>query len=100
MKLKRCFQNDKKVSAYVHELEELYNMIGAVDEREKVIKLWNGLQSSIQQELWRGRLNPETSTWEEVADHASILEIVHGISEPNDEGSDADYSPAKYNSGH
>ena len=75
-------------------------MIGAVDEHEKVIKLWNGLRSSIQQGLWQGQLNPVTSTWEEVADHASILEIVHGISEPNDEGSDAEYySPAKYNSG-
>ena len=35
LKLKRCFQNEKKVSAYVHELEELYNMIGTVDERCK-----------------------------------------------------------------
>jgi hypothetical protein len=94
--LKRCFQNDKKVSAYVHELEELYNMIGAVDEREKVIKLWYGLQTSIQQGLWRDRLNPETSTWEEVVDHASILEIAHSISEPKDDDSDADNSATEY----
>ncbi|KIM42784.1 hypothetical protein M413DRAFT_408828 [Hebeloma cylindrosporum] len=84
LKLKRCFQNDKKVSAYVHELEELYNMIGAVDEREKVIKLWYGLRASIQQGLWRDLLNPETSTWEQVADHASILEIAHNVSENKD----------------
>lgn len=50
--LKQCFQNDKKVATFVHELEELYNMIGAVDEREKVIKLWHSLRSSIQQGLW------------------------------------------------
>jgi hypothetical protein len=90
LKLKKCFQNEKKVSAYIHELEELYNMIGAGDEREKVIKLWYGLRSSIQQGLWRDRLNPETSTWEEVADHAAILEIAECISEPKDEGSDAE----------
>ena len=73
LKLKRCFQNDKKVSAYVRELEELYNMIGAVDEREKVIKLWYGLRGALQKGLWTALLNPETSTWEEVADHAAIL---------------------------
>jgi len=84
LKLKRCFQNDKKVSAYIHELEELYNMIGAVDEREKVIKLWYGLRSSIQQGLWRDLLNPETSKWKEVVDHASILEIAHNVSENKD----------------
>jgi len=94
--LKRCFQNDKKVSAYVHELEELYNMIGAVDKREKVIKLWYGLRTSIQRELWRDLLNPETSTWEEVVDHASILEIAHSISEPKDGNSDADNSATEY----
>jgi hypothetical protein len=42
-KLKRAFQNDKSVAAYVHELEELFNLIGSNDEREHVIKLWNGL---------------------------------------------------------
>ena len=91
LKLKKCFQNEKKVSTYVHELEELYNMIGAVDKREKVIKLWYGLRSSIQQGLWRDRLNPETSTWEEVADHAAILEIAQSISETREESSDAEY---------
>ena len=97
LKLKRCFQNDKKVSAYVHELEELYNMIGAADEREKVIKLWYGLQTFIQQGLWRDLLNPETSTWEEVVDHASILEIAHSISEPKDNNdSDAENSATEY----
>jgi len=97
LRLKKCFQNEKKVSTYVHELEELYNMIGTIDEHKKVIKLWYGLRSSIQQGLWRDQLNPETSTWEEVADHAAILEIVQSISETKDEGSDAEYdSITKY----
>jgi hypothetical protein len=42
-RLRRAFQHEKSVSDYCHELEELYNMIGTVDEREKVVKLWNGL---------------------------------------------------------
>ena len=91
LRLKKCFQKEKRVSAYVHELEELYNMIGAIDKREKVIKLWHGLWSSIQQDLWRDRLNPETSTWEEIVDHASIIEIAQNISKTKDEGSDAEY---------
>ena len=90
LKLKRCFQNDRKVSAYVHELEELYNMIGAVDEREKVIKLWYGLRGALQKGLWTDLLNPETSTWEEVADHAAILEIAYNVSEPKDKRSNAE----------
>jgi hypothetical protein len=90
LRLKKCFQNEKKVSAYAHELEELYNTIGAVDKYEKIITLWYGLRSSIPQDLWQDRLNPATSTWEEVADHASILEIAQNISETK-EGSDAEY---------
>ena len=46
LKLKRWFQNEKKVSVYVHKLKELYNMIDTIDKCEKVIKLWYGLQSS------------------------------------------------------
>lgn len=43
LKLKRYFRNDKKLSAYVHELGELYNTVGAVEECKKIIsKLWYG----------------------------------------------------------
>ena len=62
LKLRRSFQNNKQVSAYVHKLKELYNMIGTIDECEKVIKLWYGLRSSIQQGLWQDLPNSETST--------------------------------------
>jgi len=84
LKLKRSFQNDKKVSAYVHELKELYNMIGTIDKCEKVIKLWYGLRASIQQGLWQDLLNPEISSWEDVLNHASILEIAHNVSDNKD----------------
>ncbi|RDB15757.1 hypothetical protein Hypma_003696 [Hypsizygus marmoreus] len=83
-KLRRCFQNDKSVSEYVDELEELYTMIGVSNEREKVVKLWNGLRTEIQKALWRERLNPELSTWEQVSDTAQIIEISEKVSSGRD----------------
>ncbi|KAF9470430.1 hypothetical protein BDN70DRAFT_821386, partial [Pholiota conissans] len=65
-KLERAFQNDKSVSAYVHELEELFNLIGITNERDKVIKLWTGLDITIQQALWQDHYNPEISSWDAV----------------------------------
>ncbi|KAG6912939.1 hypothetical protein DXG01_010993, partial [Tephrocybe rancida] len=62
-KLRRSYQRDKSVTEYCYDLEELYNMIGTVSEREKVVKLWNGLRPSIQKALWRDGLNPEKSSW-------------------------------------
>lgn len=78
-KLKRSYQNERTVSEYVHELDELYNMIGLVDERDKVIKLWYGLVPVIQRGLWRDGLNPEVSDWDLVRDHAEIIEISESV---------------------
>ncbi|KAG6905345.1 hypothetical protein DXG01_003326 [Tephrocybe rancida] len=83
-KLRRCFQNDKSVTEYVYELEELYTMIGMSDEQEQVIKLWHGLRTSIQKALWKERLNPEISTWEEVSEAAQIIEISEGVTDPRE----------------
>ena len=38
-----CHQNEKSVSEYTHELQELFNMIGDIPEQDRVIKFWNGL---------------------------------------------------------
>ncbi|KIJ98465.1 hypothetical protein K443DRAFT_123626 [Laccaria amethystina LaAM-08-1] len=78
-KLKKCFQNEKTVSEYIHELEELFNMIGIVDNHEKLIKLWNGLRSSIQRALWRDRYNPEISEWDDVRDRAETIKISESV---------------------
>ena len=51
-KLKKCFQNEKAVSEYIHELEELFNMIGLVDDCEKAIKLWNNTFHSSTDSSW------------------------------------------------
>ncbi|KAE9383128.1 hypothetical protein BT96DRAFT_961093 [Gymnopus androsaceus JB14] len=66
-KLKRTFQNDKSVRDYLAELNDLFNTIGLIDEREKVHKLWSGLNRNIQKGLWREKLNPEYSSYIEIA---------------------------------
>ncbi|KAG1831525.1 hypothetical protein EV424DRAFT_1342894 [Suillus variegatus] len=78
-KLKRCFQNEKPVRDYVYELNELWNMIGDVDERDRVSRLWTGLSTEIQRELWKKELNPETSSFKEVQSAAEIIEIAHSV---------------------
>jgi len=65
-KLRKCFQNNKTVSDYAFKLKELFNMIGVVDEREKVVKFCNRLHSPLQKQLWKFGLNPEISSWEEI----------------------------------
>jgi hypothetical protein len=47
-RLRRCYQDSRTVSKYIYELEEIINMIGLADEREKVICLWDGLCPVIQ----------------------------------------------------
>ncbi|KAG5635146.1 hypothetical protein H0H81_012288 [Sphagnurus paluster] len=86
-KLWRSFQNDKSVTEYIYELEELYIMIGIIDERERVMKLWHGLRTDIQKALWRERLNPEISSWEEVCEAAQIIEISEGITDSREKRS-------------
>ena len=73
-KLRKCFQNNKTVSDYAFELKELFNMIGVVDKREKVVKFWNGLRSPLQKQLWIFGLNPEISSWEEIQEGAETFE--------------------------
>ena len=57
--LNRCHQNEKTVTEYVHELTELFNMIGDVSEQEQVLKFWNGSRAVIQKGLWKDNLNPK-----------------------------------------
>jgi hypothetical protein len=78
-KLDRAYQNEKSVSEYAHELEELFNMIGSIDEREQVVKFWKGCKPVIQKALWRDGLNPDVSSWDEVTCKAEIIEISENV---------------------
>src|SRR5271170_5599913 len=84
-KLNRCYQGDNKtITEYAYELQELFNMIGAIPEHEKVIKFWYGVKPIIQKGLWRDNLNPDVSTWEEVVTRAEIIEIAENVTERRD----------------
>jgi hypothetical protein len=67
------------VRDYIYELNEFWNMIGDVDERDRVTRLWTGLNSELQRELWKKELNPEVSTFKEVQSAAEIIEIAHSV---------------------
>ncbi len=82
--LARTHQNEKSVAEYTHELNELFNMIGDISERDQVLKFWNGSRSIIQKGLWRDNLNPETSSWARVIAQAEIIEISENVAERRD----------------
>ncbi|KAL0565824.1 hypothetical protein V5O48_016195 [Marasmius crinis-equi] len=86
-KLKRSFQNEKPVRDYLAELNDLFNTVGLIDEREKVHKLWSGLTKKIQKGLWREKLNPEISTYDEVSRAAELIEIIENVDTGPDPGS-------------
>ncbi|KAJ7254861.1 hypothetical protein C8J57DRAFT_1656991 [Mycena rebaudengoi] len=74
--LENCFQGEKTVTDHISELEELYSMIGLVDDQEKVVKLWRSLRGDIQREMYRASLDPEVSSWDQVSDAAEHAEII------------------------
>ena len=84
-KLNRCYQGDNKtITEYAYELQELFNMIGAIPDHEKVIKFWYGVKPVIQKGLWKDNLNPDVSTWEEVVACTEIIEIAENITDHQD----------------
>ena len=82
--LARCHQNDKSVAEYAYELLDLFNMIGNVSEQDQVLKFWNSSRPSIQRELWKNKLNPELSSWEDVVTQAEIIEIAENVADRRD----------------
>lgn len=86
-KLRRAYQNLKTVREFVAELNELWNLIGDVTDRDKVMKLWFGLNPHIQSELWRDKLNPEKSSLKSVVSAAEVIEIAHSVGENNNQRS-------------
>ena len=78
-KLQHCYQNNQKVKDYVYKLDELWTMIGEMDEHTQVHKLWFGLRKEIQHDLWCEKLNPEISTLEDMITAAEIIEIAQSV---------------------
>ncbi|KAF4585118.1 hypothetical protein EYR40_001954 [Pleurotus pulmonarius] len=72
----RLWQRDLSVRDYSAQLKQKYDVIGSVSEQEKVVKLWNGFKAEIRAELYREKLNPNISSWDEVVERAELLEVV------------------------
>jgi len=87
-KLEQTFQDNKTVSEYSYEMEEICNKIGLVDGREKVSRFWHGLRNLIQAALWRDRYNAVTSSWDEVKEAAQIIEIAEDVGRDSDSAHD------------
>ncbi|KAI0670043.1 hypothetical protein C8Q78DRAFT_1192430, partial [Trametes maxima] len=77
LRLGSAKQGARSVREYVHELQELFLMVGstASDERSRVEKLWYGLRPKLQSRLWLAHLNPATASWSEVQAEAEIAEL-------------------------
>ncbi|TFY61096.1 hypothetical protein EVJ58_g4727, partial [Rhodofomes roseus] len=82
-KLRRSYQRGRTVREYVHELDNLFLMAGVWSEREKVDKLWTGLQPYIQKGLWKDKLTPMHSSYTEIREAAEIIEIAENIGQPS-----------------
>ena len=68
----------------MHELHELFIMIGDVSKCDCVLEFWNGVRLVIQKGLWRDNLNPETSSWDRVVAQAEIIKISENVVERRD----------------
>ncbi|KAG6871415.1 hypothetical protein C0995_004860, partial [Termitomyces sp. Mi166 len=64
-------QGSQRVRSYAAELKNMYQIIGYAHKREKVRKLWNGLQ----EKLFENKYDPERSKWGEIVDAAEMYEI-------------------------
>ena len=79
-----CQEHNQSVSEYVHELQEVFNMVGALTPELKVIKLWYSLKPGIQRTMWKDGLHPDTSTWDEIVAKAEVIEIANKVVDPRD----------------
>ncbi|KAJ3886641.1 hypothetical protein GG344DRAFT_69499 [Lentinula edodes] len=100
-KLERATQGNKSVRDYLAQINNLFSTVGILDEREKVHKLWTSLNANIQKGLWKEKLNPELSTYIEVASTAELIEIMeNNITSDSSESehSSAQRSESEYSS--
>ena len=79
-----CQGSNQTVSEYVHELQELFSMIGAMSPELKVLKLWYTLRPRIQKIMWKDGLHPDISTWDEIVAKAEVIEIADQVVDPRE----------------
>jgi hypothetical protein len=74
--LNKCIQNETSVAEHVSKWEQIFNMIGLEDNQEKVVMLWRSFRADIRREMYRDKLDPEVSSWDDVvtgAEHAETI---------------------------
>ncbi|KAJ3754114.1 hypothetical protein EV360DRAFT_52226, partial [Lentinula raphanica] len=74
-KLRKCYQNGRTVSEYVHELESIMDHVGILSKREKILKLWDGFSPDIRYELKRARISKEVHSWRRIVHEAELIEL-------------------------
>ncbi|PPQ89931.1 hypothetical protein CVT25_009733, partial [Psilocybe cyanescens] len=82
-KFEKATQGNRKVSEYIHYLEEQYNLLGSLTESDLVNRFWNGAADYLQRGLWRNGLHPDSSTWDQVVSQAEIIEISENVGQYN-----------------
>jgi hypothetical protein len=90
----QCRQGNRTVREFVYELNELSVMVGSIDERARVNRLWYGCSHEIQRELWMRGLNPELSDFETVAMTAETVELASSVTERRNAGPKAENQPS------
>lgn len=71
---------------------QIYNMIGLEDNQEKVVMLWQSFRADVRREMYRDKLDPEVSTWDEVMAAAEQAEVIVTL---GSDDSDAEPTKAK-----
>lgn len=81
-KLEKYRQYERTVRDYAHGLHSLMRLAGhSVEDQESVIRLWNGLNISIQESLWDHKLSPLVNSWDEVLREAEFIEASRRVKE-------------------
>ncbi|KAF7322695.1 hypothetical protein HMN09_00048300 [Mycena chlorophos] len=90
-------QDERTVAATIALFSETWNTIGIEDSQEKIVKLWNTFNEDIQMEMYRDKLNPETSSWDDIVHGAMHAEVITNLGAAyrsrtyeSDSGSDSD----------
>ncbi|KAJ7617319.1 hypothetical protein FB45DRAFT_1104674 [Roridomyces roridus] len=85
-RLTQCVQGTKSVLSHKAEWEHIYNTIGHEANQEKVVMFWRSLNADIRKEMFRDKLDPESSSWAEVAAGAESAEIIVNVGRDDDNG--------------
>ncbi|KAJ3772529.1 hypothetical protein FB446DRAFT_845511 [Lentinula raphanica] len=97
-KLVNLQQKNRRVHDHVGIFNDLCNTAGTLDERHKVIFLWDSLDSTITKGLLRMGHTPETSVLEDLINDAEKVELIEGVGKSSYSKGDSPGSGPAYHS--